>query len=111
MQVAVQLYSLRSVLEPQLDTSLDKLASIGYRVVETAGMYGLTAAQLRQKFEARGLSAISSHVGLDAILGHDHLNLVQPEMWLGGWVVLELCKLVAPFLVQGVGRQLSRLHC
>ena len=67
MQVGVQLYTLRDTLGQDLDGGLKKIAELGYRFVETAGLYGHTADELREKFDANGLVAVSSHTGLGDI--------------------------------------------
>ena len=67
MQAGVQLYTLRDTLGQDLDGGLKRIAEIGYRFVETAGLYDLSASELRNKFDANGLIAVSSHIGLTEI--------------------------------------------
>jgi len=60
----VQLYTVRQEMQADADRTLATLAEIGYREVELAGMYGMTARDFRGKLDAAGLRAVSSHHGL-----------------------------------------------
>jgi sugar phosphate isomerase/epimerase len=64
-KISIQLYTLRSVLETDLEGTLDALADIGYRKVELAGTYGRTAAEFRKLLDQRHIRATSTHVGID----------------------------------------------
>jgi hypothetical protein len=64
-KISIQLYTLRSVLETDLEGTLDALADIGYRKVELAGTYGRSAAEFRKLLDARHIRATSTHVGID----------------------------------------------
>jgi sugar phosphate isomerase/epimerase len=65
--IALQLYSVRDHLEKDLDGSLKKIREAGFMRVETAGFYGLSAEEFRDKLSAAGLSAISAHVPFEAV--------------------------------------------
>lgn len=67
MQAGVQLYTLRDPFGTDLDGGLRRIAEIGFRFVELAGLYGLQADQLKEKLGAAGLTAVSSHHGLTDI--------------------------------------------
>jgi sugar phosphate isomerase/epimerase len=67
-KISIQLYTLRSVLETDLEGTLDALADIGYRKVELAGTYGRSAAEFRGLLDARRIRATSTHVGIDGDL-------------------------------------------
>jgi sugar phosphate isomerase/epimerase len=64
-KISIQLYSLRTLLEVELEDTLTALADIGYRKVELAGTYGRSAAEFRKILDARHLRATSAHVGID----------------------------------------------
>lgn len=64
--VAVQLYTLRS-LEAPFGSLLDLVARAGAEAVETVGHHGLEAEAMRDALDARGLTALSSHVQLAAL--------------------------------------------
>lgn len=77
--ISVQLYTLRTVLEQDLEGTLAALADIGYRKVELAGTYGRTAAEFRSLLDKHGLTASSSHVGIDG----DVNQLIEDARTLG----------------------------
>ena len=64
-KISIQLYTLRSVLEVDLEGTLDALADIGFRKVELAGTYGRSATEFRKLLDARHIRATSTHVGID----------------------------------------------
>ena len=67
-KISIQLYTLRSILETDLEGTLDALADIGYRKVELAGTYGRTAEELAKILRRYRLSSTSAHVGIDGDL-------------------------------------------
>ncbi len=65
MKIGLQLYTCRDLLDADLWGGLDKIASVGIKHVETAGLYGHSAAEIKKGFDDRGLKATSMHVGID----------------------------------------------
>ncbi len=65
MQLAVQLYTLRHLLEDDLEATLAALAEVGAREVELAGLYGRSPAEMRAALDAVGLVACAAHVPLE----------------------------------------------
>jgi sugar phosphate isomerase/epimerase len=65
MQLAVQLYTLRDRLQEDLEGTLAQLAEAGARQVETAGLYGRSAADMRAALDAAGLTVCAAHLPLD----------------------------------------------
>jgi sugar phosphate isomerase/epimerase len=65
MRLAVQLYTLRHVLEADLEEGLSALAEAGAHDVELAGFYGRTASEMRAALDAAGLVACAAHVPID----------------------------------------------
>lgn len=59
--IGLQLYSLRAEFAKDLPGTLDKVKSYGFKYVETAGTYTVSAAQLKEMLDARGLEAVSGH--------------------------------------------------
>lgn len=64
---ALQLYTVRTLLDGDLEGTLAAVAAIGYRDVELAGFHGLRAEQLRSVLDALGLRAVTGHVGYEAL--------------------------------------------
>jgi sugar phosphate isomerase/epimerase len=63
--LSIQIYSMRNI--GNLDRELDTVAAAGYRHVELIGAHLNDAAGTRAKLDARGLTASSSHVSIDAL--------------------------------------------
>jgi sugar phosphate isomerase/epimerase len=61
-KISLQMYTVREKAAQDLDGTLQKVAEIGYKNVELAGFYGLSASELRAKLDNYGLSAKSAHV-------------------------------------------------
>lgn len=92
-KISIQLYTLRSAAATPGATGsgpaaigyeavLAAVARYGYPRVELAGLYGQTAAGMREKLDALGLRASSSHDGISADLGAAHTKF-QSAVTLG----------------------------
>jgi sugar phosphate isomerase/epimerase len=66
-RIGIQLYTLRRVAQPDLAGTLAQLGRIGYKEIEFAGYYGHAPAEVRSILDANGLTAPSTHVGIDVI--------------------------------------------
>ena len=62
--VGIQLYTLRSLMERNVENTLASVADIGYREVEFAGYFGRDPKQLRATLDRLQLSAPSTHIPL-----------------------------------------------
>lgn len=58
----IQLYTVNQELAKDLPGTLDSIAAIGYRCVESAGLAGKSAAEFRKALDAAGLKCPSSHM-------------------------------------------------
>jgi sugar phosphate isomerase/epimerase len=63
--VAVQLYTLRELLDRELEGTLAALAEAGAHEVELAGLHGRSGPAMRAALETAGLVAVSAHVPLE----------------------------------------------
>jgi sugar phosphate isomerase/epimerase len=64
--VGLQLYSLRSQFQAEgVEKTLDRVKGWGFKYVELAGTYGKRPAEFKAALEARGLVAVSGHIGFD----------------------------------------------
>jgi len=62
LKVAVQVYSVRDDAEKDFRGTVKKLKAMGYAALELAGLYGMTAQEVRQILDEEGCPAISAHV-------------------------------------------------
>jgi sugar phosphate isomerase/epimerase len=60
--IGVQLYTVRAAMGSDFEGTLRSLASMGYREVEFAGLFGRDPAQVRSLLAELGLSVVGSHV-------------------------------------------------
>lgn len=58
--LGLELYSVREQLSKDYDSTLNRVASLGYREVEAAGFFGHTASQVKQAMQSAGLSCVSA---------------------------------------------------
>jgi sugar phosphate isomerase/epimerase len=65
--VGIQLYTLRRPAAADLAGTLGQLSKIGYKEIEFAGFYNHPATEVRDILKANGLTAPSTHVGLNEI--------------------------------------------
>jgi sugar phosphate isomerase/epimerase len=75
--LGVQLYSVRNEISKDVPGTLARVRALGFREVEMAGTYGLTAAQFRAELDRAGLRATSMHVGYERL--RDSLSAVLDE--------------------------------
>ncbi|MFA6168551.1 MAG: sugar phosphate isomerase/epimerase [Gemmatimonadaceae bacterium] len=66
-RIGLQLYTVRSLMTKDMPGTMAAVAAAGYREVEFAGYFGRTPVEVRQLLEAHGLTAPSTHIGLDAV--------------------------------------------
>jgi sugar phosphate isomerase/epimerase len=67
--VALQLFSLRTQCELDLQGTLAYLREVGFRGVELAGLYGRTPAQMRALLDENSLECCGSHTPLPELIG------------------------------------------
>jgi sugar phosphate isomerase/epimerase len=63
-QFAIQLYSLRDIIDNDFAGTLKKLAEMGYTGVEFAGYGGLSAQEMKEVLTANGLKPVGAHIGI-----------------------------------------------
>jgi sugar phosphate isomerase/epimerase len=68
--IGIQLYSVRGLMAKDAGGTLAALSAIGYREVELAGFYGMTAAQMKALLARHALAAPSSHSSLTDLRAH-----------------------------------------
>lgn len=71
LPLGLQLYSVRDLLPKDYEGTLHQLAALGYREVEAAGFFDHSAIAVKQMMDRAGLSCISAHYGLQALLANE----------------------------------------
>ena len=66
-RIGLQLYTVRSLMNKDMPGTIAAVAAAGYREVEFAGYFRRTPAEVRQLLDAHGLTAPSTHIGLDGV--------------------------------------------
>ena len=66
--VGVQLYTVRDQMEKNVEATLAKVASIGYKEVEFAGYFNRTPAQIARTLKTNSLTSPSVHIPVGEIL-------------------------------------------
>jgi sugar phosphate isomerase/epimerase len=61
LPLGIQLYSVREYLATDYGGTLKQLSALGYRQVEAAGFFNLTAEEVREAMQQAGLSCVSAH--------------------------------------------------
>lgn len=65
LKIALQLYTVRDECDKDFIGTLEKVAQLGYDGVELAGVYGLTAEELKAELDRLNLKVMGSHIGLE----------------------------------------------
>ncbi len=76
--IGLQLYSLRDMASQNIASTLEKVAAMGYKVLELAGyngdtgqVYGMSAADFRALVEKNGMRIVASHLGCGYQVGQE----------------------------------------
>ncbi len=83
----LQLYTVRDALAADVEGTLRRVADIGYREVELAGLPGVTALSMRESLQHYGLQAPSMHASYDRLRG-DFAAVVEEARALGATSVV-----------------------
>jgi sugar phosphate isomerase/epimerase len=65
--VGLQLYTVRNLMQRNVDETLQQVAAAGYTLVETAGLYDRTPAAFRASLDRYGLRTASGHYPLEQL--------------------------------------------
>lgn len=100
MKIAVQLYTLRDLLQEDTWGTLKRLRDMGFRSGQLAGTYGHSVQEFASKCEEIGFQGIAPHMGIDefenrpeevaelcSALGTDMAVLpwISEDVYGGGW--------------------------
>lgn len=71
MKVGLQLYSIRDLMESDMDAALYEVSKAGYEYVEFAGFFGKSAAQINELLSKYDLKAISVHQKYEELITNE----------------------------------------
>jgi sugar phosphate isomerase/epimerase len=96
--IGLQLYSLRDAFKKDgVPATLAVVRSLGIRVIESAGLYGMPVADVRAAFDKADLVCRASHMGLER-LRDDMAGAFAEAKGLGaGWVICPFIEHEKPF--------------
>jgi len=80
LPIGLQLYTVGDAIRRDLDGSLEKIAKIGYHVVEPASYHGVTPKELRAATDRHGLKCTSIHIGAKASADNPGLDGDLPRL-------------------------------
>jgi sugar phosphate isomerase/epimerase len=69
-KVGLQLYTVRDRMERDFEGTIAKVAAVGYKEVEFAGLYNHSPKDVRAILDKNGLTAVSSHVDYETVEKH-----------------------------------------
>lgn len=75
--LGLQLYSLRNTIEDDVQGTIEKVAGVGFKEVETYGyssenqFWGLSVSEFKNTLNSNGLTSPSGHYNLDAYMSKD----------------------------------------
>jgi len=91
LKIALQLYTVRDIIEEDFRGVLQKVKDLGYEGVEFAGLYDHTPAEMRDMLSGVGLEPVSAHVPIGALI-EDPAGVISTYKQVG-------CKYIAvPYL-------------
>jgi len=93
LPVALQLYTVRDLMEKDLPGTLRAVKEAGYDYVETAGFGALPAAEMRRELDAAGLTCVSAHIPLEEFA-------VDPDAAIAACAPLGCRYFVMPYMVE-----------
>jgi sugar phosphate isomerase/epimerase len=86
--IGLQLYTVRGRMERDAAATLREVAAVGYREVETAGLFDLSAAQFRSALDAAGLVSPAGHFPIDAVRQQPAATLALARTLGQQWLVV-----------------------
>jgi sugar phosphate isomerase/epimerase len=87
-RLGLQLYTVRSLMENDVASTLQAVADAGYDEVETAGLFGLPAPAFRVLMDRAGLVSPAGHVPIEALRREAATVFAAAETLGQRWVVV-----------------------
>ncbi len=68
MNYGLQMYSVRDITKDDLPGAIEKVAQIGYKLIEFAGFFGHSAQEVNAMLQKNGVTVSGTHSGLNDLL-------------------------------------------
>ncbi|MDO5581231.1 MAG: sugar phosphate isomerase/epimerase [Planctomycetia bacterium] len=81
--IALQLYSVRDQMAKDVAGTIKKVAAIGYKGIEFAGYYNMSAKDLRKIADDNGLLIVGTHLKVETLIGEEFEKTVEFNKILG----------------------------
>lgn len=92
MKLALQLYSIRDAVNGEnVNEIFASLAAMGYEGVELAGLYGMSAEEIKAAADKAGLAVVSAHIPYTELIGNG-------EEWIANLKTLDCHQAVIPHM-------------
>ncbi len=91
IEIALQLYTLRSHTARNMLATLRTIAAMGYGAVELAGYEGISAREIRAVLDELGMRTIGAHINLESLAEH-------PQQVLSDMQILGCRYVVVPWI-------------
>jgi sugar phosphate isomerase/epimerase len=85
--VGLQMWSLRKQLPTDLPGTLAKIRAMGFQVVESAGLWKHSVAEMRAALDTAGLKCQSSHMNFGRLLNDRAGALAEAKALGASWIV------------------------
>src|SRR5450759_9135 len=87
-RIGLQLYTVRSEMSKSVESTLERVAAIGYKEVEFAGYFNREPAKLRETLDKLGLASPSTHLGIGALENQWDATAASAKTLGHRWVVV-----------------------
>jgi sugar phosphate isomerase/epimerase len=82
-KIGLQLYSIHSEAEKDLLGTLEKVKDMGYDSVQFAGLFGISAKEVKRVLDSTGLTVAGAHIPFDRFSGEALKWHMEEQMVLG----------------------------
>ncbi|WNB91218.1 sugar phosphate isomerase/epimerase [Bacillus sp. NEB1478] len=94
LKIGLQLYSIHSEAEQNFLDTLENVRNMGYDSVQFAGLFGISAKEVKKVLDSTGLTAAGAHIPFDQFLGEAFKRQMDDQL------VLENDLMIMPYLTE-----------
>ena len=94
--MGIQLWTVNAGMKADPVATLKSLKGLGFETVETAGLYGMSAATLRAQIEDAGLTCRSYHAAMADLVASPEAHMANARTLGAAWIVCASPQAPAP---------------